>query len=287
MMRKILTVRYFLLFTLYACGIDGSQQYTSSFGNEQALIYKQGQTIETRFITPEGFQRVETATHSFADYLRKLPLKPHHTQVKLYNGETKNNDGIYDAVVDLEIGNKDLHQCADAVMRLRAEHLWQQKQYDKIHFNFTNGFRVDYSEWIEGKRIKVEGNSTSWVQSQAPSNSYEDFWNYLEIIFTYAGTISLSKELKPIPMEDIQIGDVFIIGGSPGHAVIVVDLAIDETNNQRIFLLAQSYMPAQEIQILKNPNDANISPWYRADFENQLVTPEWTFDKSHLKRFAD
>lgn len=283
MIRQLLNTGFILLLILQSCSIDANRNDDST----QVFIHEEGQTIQTRFSLPEGFQRVETTTDSFADYLRKLPLKPHNTEVKLYNGETKSNDGIYDAVVDLEIGDKDLHQCADAVMRLRAEYLWQQKQYDKIHFNFTNGFRVDYSKWMKGKRIKVEGNSTSWVQSQAPSNHYEDFWNYLEIIFTYAGTISLSKELKSIMIEDIQIGDVFIIGGSPGHAAIVVDLAIDQTSNQKIFLLAQSYMPAQEIQILKNPNDANISPWYRADFKIQLVTPEWTFDKSHLKRFTN
>ncbi|MEZ4798767.1 MAG: DUF4846 domain-containing protein [Flavobacteriales bacterium] len=61
------------------------------------------------------------------------------------------NYDVYDAVVDLEIGTKDLHQCADAVMRLRAEYLWVTQQYDKIHFNFTNGFRVDYTEWDERK----------------------------------------------------------------------------------------------------------------------------------------
>lgn len=48
-------------------------------------------------------------------------------------------------------------------------------------------------------------------------------------------------------------------------------------------MLAQSYMPAQETQVLKNLNEAEISPWYRSDFSGDLVTPEWVFTKNQLK----
>jgi hypothetical protein len=44
-------------------------------------------------------------------------------------------------------------------------------------------------------------------------------------------------------------------------------------------------MPAQEIQILKNPNNSSLSPWYAVDFGTSLQTPEWTFSSSQLKRF--
>ena len=59
----------------------------------------------------------------------------------------------------------------------------------------------------------------------------------------------------------MKIGDVFIKGGSPGHAVTIVDIAINPKTNKKVFLLAQSYMPAQEIKILKNPNNSELSPW--------------------------
>jgi len=186
----------------------------------KGLIDPEGNTINTRFLTPESFTRVGTKENSFQDFLRTLPLKPHNTKVKLYDGRIKENHGVYCAVADLGIGTKDLHQCADAVMRLRAEYLYEQEQYEKIHFNFTNGFRADYSEWMKGKRIQVDGNNARWIQSVQPSNSYSDFWKYMETIFTYAGTLSLSGELQPTVIENIRIGDVFIRGGSPGHAVI-------------------------------------------------------------------
>ena len=130
----------------------------------------------------------------------------------------------------------------------------------------------------------MTGNKTEWVQTAAASDSYDTFWKYLEFVFSYAGTLSLSKELKAVPMADMQIGDVFIRGGSPGHAVIVVDMAADDSG-KKVFLLAQSYMPAQEIQILKNPANTDGSPWYALDNSEEIVTPEWTFATTDLKRF--
>jgi hypothetical protein len=264
----------FLLFT--ACSLPSEEAV--HFGPE-------GNTIETRFDPPKGFERIIASEHSFGAFLRQLPLKGSGAEVKLYNGDTKTRTDGYVAVVDLPIGKKDLHQCADAVIRLRAEYLWKEKQYDQIHFNFTNGFRADYIEWMKGKRIVVKGNKVSWVQKAQPSNTATDLWNYLETVFTYAGTLSLSGELKTRKASDMAIGDVFIQGGSPGHAVIVVDMAFNRETGKRVFMLAQSYMPAQEIQVLANPNDEARSPWYPLDFQEVLETPEWTFSSSNLKAF--
>jgi hypothetical protein len=99
--------------------------------------------------------------------------------------------------------------------------------------------------------------------------------------------VSLSKEMKPVMIEDMEIGDVFIQGGSPGHCVIVVDMAMHAQTGEKLFLLAQSYMPAQDIHILKNPQDPQISPWYSIKFGDTLITPEWTFKRTDLKRFSN
>lgn len=279
-------------------GQQASQQQTvnqdrpDTFTQETSIEYSErinpeGPTLETRILTPKGFDRTFVHDSSFAAYLRQLQLRPHGSEVRLYNGSTRPSSNVYDAVVDLRIGNKNLHQCADAVMRLRAEFLWNQEQYENIHFNFTNGFRVDYAKWMEGNRIVVRGNETYWKLSNSPSNTYKDFWKYMEIIFSYAGTLSLSEELIRVNIDNLRIGDVFIQGGSPGHAIIVVDLAQNPKTKEIIFLLAQSFMPAQEIQILKNPGNGKISPWYSVDFGRKLETPEWTFNVMDLKRFEE
>jgi hypothetical protein len=246
---------------------------------------KDAVTLAGRFPVPKGYTRTAEVPGSFAVYLRNLPLKPAGSPVLYYNGAEKQNNAVYDAVVDLPIGRRDLHQCADAVMRLRAEYLWKEKQYDKIHFNFTNGFRAGYTRWMKGDRIKVKGNHVSWVSGAAPSNTYADFWKYLETVFTYAGTLSLSREMKAIEAKDLRAGDVFIQGGSPGHAVMVVDVALD-ARGKKVFLLVQSYMPAQEIQVLQNPASQEMSPWYTLT-EGSLFTPEWVFQSTDLKRFQD
>lgn len=248
-------------------------------------ILPKGKTIQSRFLPPLGYERVAASRKSYAHYLRTLPLKPHGAHVIYHDGTIKPNNGVYDAVINMPIGKRNLHQCADAVMRLRAEYLWKHKQYDKIHFNFTNGFRVAYSTWMQGNRVVVQGNKSWWKAATTPSNSYNSFWKYLETIFSYAGSYSLAKELQSVHLNDIAIGDVFIQGGFPGHAVIVVDMAIHKTNGTKAVLLAQSYMPAQEIQILKNPNQPKLSPWYIFKPNEEIVTPEWRFKASDLKRF--
>ena len=233
--------------------------------------------------TPRGFTRTEAT--GFGVYLRNLPLKPEGSKVKLYDGTEKHWQGGAYAVIDMEIGNTDLQQCADAVIRLRAEYLWHAKKYSDIHFNFTNGFRADYTKWAEGYRIKVTGNKAEWYKAAEADYSYRTFRKYLNIVFSYAGTASLSKELKPVSLSDIQIGDVFIIGGHPGHAMIIVDMATDP-NGRKAILVAQSYMPAQDIHIVTNLNDTATSPWYIIDDNtNTFYFPEYTFSSNQLKRF--
>lgn len=256
-------------------------------GAAPEILNPAGTTIETRILPPPGYRRPRSSSKSFEYYLRRLPLKPHGAEVLLHNGEAKPNGGVYAAVVDLPIGTRDLHQCADAVMRLRAEYLWQQKRYDEIRFNFTNGFRVDYRQWRRGRRITVKGNETHWTRAGDPSNTLRDFRDYLEIVFTYAGSLSLSRELEPVEVEDMKTGDVFIRGGLPGHAIIVVDMAVHTGTQSKVFLVAQSYMPAQEIHVLENPypQSRGISPWYPLEFGDTLNTPEWVFSRDELKRF--
>jgi hypothetical protein len=274
------SLHFFSLLLFTTCG----RASVSSQGTA-VLVNTAGKEIMSRFNVPQGYTRVKSDSGSFAFYLQHFPLKPHGSKVYYYNGEEKGNL-VYEAVLDIDVGEKDLQQCADAVMRLRAEYLYQQKKYDQIHFNFTSGFTAEYKRWANGERIKVDGNQVSWYHSTGKDFSATTFKKYLEKVFTYAGTLSLSRELKSVPVDDMQIGDVFIKGGSPGHAVIIVDMAVD-ANGKKIFMIAQSYMPAQSIQILKNPDSPKLSPWYDLSKTDKLYSPEWTFEKTQLMRFGE
>jgi hypothetical protein len=249
------------------------------------FIHAEGTTISTRIKTPSGFERLSAPAGSFAAYLRQVPLKAAGTGVLLYNGLPKAAQ-VHVAVLDIDVGTRDLQQCADAVMRLRAEYLFAQKRYADIHFNFTNGFNCVYSKWREGYRVKVSGNQVSWYKKGAADPSYRAFRSYLDMVYSYAGTLSLEKEMKPVPYAEMAIGDVLIRGGSPGHAVIVIDMAQNPVTGEKLFLLAQSYMPAQDIHILQNPQDDKRSPWYSLKTAGEAVlTPEWDFVKGNLRRF--
>ena len=239
--------------------------------DQYTIIDTAGKTIFKRFEPPPGFMRTVIDTASFGYYLRHLKLKTFGTRVRYYDGRSKNKSNVYISVIDMDIGNRDLQQCADAIMRLRSEFLYARQRYRDIHFNFvSDGQPRYYEEFNEG------------------DHSYGKFRNYLDYVFSYANTRSLSQELISLnSIEEMRIGDVFIQTGNPyGHAVIVVDMAENQDSNEKVYMLAQSYMPAQDIQVLVNINNSKISPWYLLD-EGQIETPEWIFSLSDLKRFID
>lgn len=221
-------------------------------------------TLAAALPVPQGFERVPADANSFAAWLRGLPVKAEGTQVRYYDGRLKWHQNFHTAVLDIDTGNRDLQQCADAVMRLRAEYLLASGRARDIGFNYTNGKRVTY----RGK-------------------TYAEFQRYMIQIFSYAGSYSLEREMKPVAVADMQIGDVFIQGGFPGHAVLVIDMAQNPQTGEKRFLLMQSYMPAQDMHILKNPKSTGGSPWYSTAIGKQLVTPEWIFEPKHLRRFKD
>lgn len=244
----------------------------------------EGRTISDRFPPPSGFQRATHGPGTFGQWLGNVPLLPEGTRVALFNGELKNRQDVHAAVLDVSVGNKNLQQCADALMRLRAEYLFAEDRFADIHFNFTNGFRAEFSRWVNGERIQVHGNQCLWKGEGSTKRDHANLRSFMEMVFTYAGTLSLSKELKETDASPVQPGDVFIHGGSPGHAVIVMDVA-DHADGRQAFLIAQSYMPAQEIHVLKNTRQPALGAWFILGDGDKLYTPEWTFDWSERKRW--
>ena len=252
---------------------------------ERPIINPNGNVLEERINPPVGYERTPCAENSFADFLRKYPLKEDKSPVLLYNGRKKSNQNAHTAVFKLPIENEDLQQCADSVMRIYAEYFWNTGEYDKISFRLTDGFQADYSKWRNGYRITVNSNKASWVKSKSPDDSYDCFKKYMRMVFAYAGTMSMEKECTSISLDEIKIGDVFLHGGSPGHVVMIADLCENETG-EKAFLLAQGYMPAQEFHILKNPKHSD-DPWYYTnEIAYPLATPEYTFNDGSLKRLC-
>jgi hypothetical protein len=157
----------------------------------ESLINPEGKHIPTRINTPKDYQREQYPANSFAHYLQSFPLKAHGSKVMLYDGSEKINQYAHVAVLAIDVGRKNLQQCADAIIRLRAEYLWQERKYEEIRFHFTNGFQADYAKWRAGYRIQVNGNRVSWYKRYGETTTYKSFHQYLEKVFIYAGSISL------------------------------------------------------------------------------------------------
>jgi len=47
---------------------------------------------------------------------------------------------------------KDLQQCADAIMRLRAEYFFNQDNIDSICFKAMDGTGLSFAKWMRGER---------------------------------------------------------------------------------------------------------------------------------------
>lgn len=254
-------VVYFLvLLSGTCCNQSPTQQKPieeeSNVTQHSTVIYKTIHDIPP----PSGYTRVSTNAKSFQYWLRTLPLKKDKT-VYLFNGKVKPNQSAQYAVIDIDRSKTDLQQCADVVMRLRAEYFFSQQQYDSIRFmDFNN----NWYNWKGG-------------------NSRPAFDRFLQEVFGWCGSASLEKQLQPVnDFTAIKPGDVLIKGGFPGHAVIVADMAMNN-KGEKIFMLVQGYQPAQDIHLLKNPIDVALSPWYSITDMDGIVTPEWIFNKQQLK----
>lgn len=242
-------------------------------------------TVGDSFAPPEGFVRARVEAGSFGAWLRALPLKP-TADVALYDGRPVTDHGTAAAVIDIDVGRSDLQQCADAVMRLRAEYLYSQRLTDLIGFELTSGERYGFESYAEGLTPVAAAAGLAWRQERPRGRGHADLRRWLDIVYGLASTRTLARELRPVArLDEAAIGDVFIRPGNPGHAVIIVDLAVDPANGRRLAILAQSSMPARDMHVLRNTLDPRLGPWFPLAESRPLITPGRVFAPSELKRF--
>src|SRR4030095_4646733 len=105
---------------------------------------------------PQGFNYVDDGDSAYSDWLLNLKLKKSKT-VYLYNGKLKSNQDAQYGVLNIDIGKKDLMQCADAAMKLRADYLFEKHLYDQIKFLTTSGNVISFENWLKGIRWKEQG----------------------------------------------------------------------------------------------------------------------------------
>jgi hypothetical protein len=252
---------------------------------KSTYINKTGLTVKNRVTLPKGFTRDSFPKSSFQNYIRNYKLKPFGAKVINYDGSLYFNQIGHYGVLEIPVPSNGLQQCADALIRIRSEFLLNTNQKDKVGFNFTSGHYCSWKKYAEGFRPKIKGNKVSFHKTASKNTSKENFYNYLNLIYMYSGTMSLFSELPKInSISDLRIGDMLIVGGSPGHVIMIADVITNEADEKR-FLLFQGNTPAQSVHLLKNLDDTSISPWYELKLNSEISIPGYTFANSKFVRF--
>ena len=286
MVKYQLLIKFFHTTFLLAmfCFQSVSSQVTET--TEPLNIDLKRSKIITRFTPPKGYFWVKEESGSFGEYLVNFPLHPPNFPIRDYRTVPVDRQNGHVAILKIDVGDKDLQQCADAWMRLYAEYLWSKKRFDDIGFQFTSGQFFSWNDYKIGIRTREIRKKVSFINTGKLDDSYTAFREYLNIIFRYAGTISLDRESVSVTRNsDIKTGDFIIKPGSPGHSVIIFGVARNAAG-KRLYLLAESFMPAQDIHVLKNTSNPNISPWYELDVDaTKTVTAKYIFTPTSIKRF--
>lgn len=280
----ILLLGGFLFFNFSKKGV-AIKEVATTYIVPTSLINKEGRTIKTRIKVPEGYKRINPLTESFSEYIQNYKLKESGAEVINYNGQPYIYQSGHVGVLEVPVPTNGLQQCADALIRIRSEYLWDQNRKDEIGFKFTSGHYCSWTKYAEGYRPKINGNNVTFSKTASVNHSKENFYKYLNLIYTYAGTYSLSQELKKVPqLSEVVIGDLLIYPGFPGHVMMVADI-IEDGQGHRRFAFFQGNTPAQSVHIIKNATNVVMSPWYDLEGKTSLNTPIYTFSSFEMVRF--
>lgn len=243
-----------------------------------------GTTLQTRIIPPDGYTRVPVEDGSFGAYLREYPLLPDDVKLPVYDGKTL-NPTYAAAIFDISLGDEGYQQCADSVIRLYSDYFYENKQYDKISFQFSNGDVCDYNRWRKGKRMLVLGAFSCEIPAAFPDNSEQQYRNYLKEVMNYAGTISLQNESEVISPDELRIGDIIC---NDTHVVMIADEAVNE-NGEKCYLIGQSFIPAVCFHIITDQDDKEVTPWFTQEQleKESFDIGAFVFEKQDIRRWKD
>lgn len=202
----------------------------------------QAETIAQAFPPPAGFVRVAAAP--FGAWLQSKELHPAVRPVRTHTGQVVPHNA---RVVQLPLVPGDLQQCADSAIRLRAE--WLKEQGEHIAFHATSGDLLPWARWQAGERPYAPGNKVLWRAGTRGG------WEaYLSAVFMWAGTRSLAA-YDTVADQTPHPGDLLVEGGSPGHAVVLLDVA-ESADGRVLVLVGEGYMPAQDFHVELGPHQS-------------------------------
>ncbi|MEE2788171.1 MAG: DUF4846 domain-containing protein [Myxococcota bacterium] len=243
--------------------------------------------LDNTFPTPSGYTRIEVVPGHFDHWLRGLPIRRDRRQVLSYRDRPLDRPAA--GIVYMDVGRRDLQQCADSAIRLHAEYLWAKGFQHRLQYHFTSGDLSRWSDWKAGERFVIRGAEVARKTGPARSGSHQSFRAWLDLIFTYAGSLSLPRDTTVVGTKPYRAGDILVQGGRPGHVVMILDIARNR-DGTTIALLGQGFMPAEDFHVLRDQGPHVIEQtWFRLpdEMDAPLPTPSWPspFTKAQARRF--
>ena len=228
------------------------------------------ETIVEAYPPPPGSQ--ERQPNAYGAWLQNRQLLDESAPILTHDGREVHHNG---RPVDLDMVRGDLQQCADSAIRLRAEWLRETKApLDQLSFYATSGDPLPWSRFLAGERPYVVNNRIHWRAGHSQNPSFE---TWLSAVFTWAGTRSLAA-YETQPTEHPEPGDMLVEPGSPGHAVVILNVAT--RGEQTFLLLGEGFMPAQQFHVEHGPEHG----WWEWT-ANGLRLPAFVMSKESLRRW--
>ena len=215
------------------------------------IVNEEGMTLAERINTPKGYTREEAEKGSLVDFLRK------------WDGKKAKDITNTPAVFKLPLAKENLQWAGGSVIRLYTEYLWENQMYDKISFQFSDGFAAQYQKWREGFRIRKDATGAIWVNGGELDKTRKNLEAYLHCVLTYTS------------------GDL-VLDVATGDAAVVVDVCVNE-NGEKAFLLGKGGKPAKQFHLLTNPAHEEDPWYYESELQYPFVTSEGEFKKGSLR----
>ncbi|HEX3079782.1 MAG TPA: DUF4846 domain-containing protein, partial [Puia sp.] len=119
-------------------------------------------------IFPEPVHPLSYPPDSWSWFLQHLPAE--NKPIVDYRGNQIEDQDKHFAILTFDVGNTDLQQCADALIRLRSEYLYSQKKYTEIGFHFNSGIFYSWTDYCKGIRPVFRNRQQVLVNTQTASD---------------------------------------------------------------------------------------------------------------------
>ena len=197
-------------------------------------VRAQPKVVQDIPMPPGLYDRVEE--EGWVRFLRNMPLMPRGSKVLYRDGRPKRYQDGHVAVVNLDVMR--FQQCSDSILRLRAEWLWGGGVRDSRRITREIGMGV----------VRWRGRTR------------KQFDRYLNRVFVRTGTLNMDRGLHRSRHQP-RVGDALVWGGSPGHAVLIVDVVQDPQGGWRL-MMGQGWTPAQQFHIMRHLHGSEPSAWW-------------------------